>query len=88
MKTFVEKFIITTSETELDLDYPHYEGDEANEVHIPQSKLEYTEVPSMNIDDLIKILMKFKDEGADRIYIADHVDHQGYYFYGVKLIEI
>lgn len=88
MKTFVEKFIAVEKNLELDLEYPHYEGDIKNEVMIPYSKLEYIETPSMNIDEAIQILKKLKEKGSNRVYIADHTDHQGYYFYGVKLQEI
>lgn len=88
MKTFVEKFIGKESRTELDLEYPNYEGDEANEVMIPRNLLDFTEAPSMDIDEAIKILLELKSKGANRIYFADHCDHHGYYFYGVKLMEI
>lgn len=88
MKTFVEKFIAVESRTELDLDYPNYEGEERNEVMIPHNKLNFAEAPSMDIDEAIKILTELKEKGANRIYIADHCDHHGYYFYGVQLLEI
>jgi hypothetical protein len=87
MKTFLEKFIEVKSVTELDLDYPHYEGEERNEVLIP-SNLSFVEAPSMDIDNVLEIVNSLKESGANRIYIADHCDHHGYYFYGVKLIEI
>ncbi len=88
MKTFVEKLIAEESRTDLDLDYPHYEGEVKNEVMIPHSMLSFTEVPSLDIDEAIKILIGFKEKGANRVYIAEHCDHNGYYFYGVKLMEI
>lgn len=89
MKTFVEKFIAVESRTELDLEYPnYYYGEERNEVMIPHNKLKFAEAPSMDIDETIKILIELKEKGADRIYIADHCDHRGYYFYGVQLREI
>ena len=88
MKTFVEKFIGTEERTELDLDYPNYEGDERNEVMIPHNKLNFVEAPSIDIDEVIEILNQLKEKGANRVYIADHCDHNGYYFYGVNLIEI
>lgn len=88
MKTFVEKFIAEESRTDLDLDYPNYDGDEKNEVMIPHNKLIFVEAPSMDIDETIKILTDLKEKGANRIYIADHCDHNGYYFYGVQLLEI
>lgn len=93
MKTFVEKIVAVRDFTELDLDFPHHETDEygediRNDVMIPHSKLDYVEVPSMDINDVIQTLNDFKKMGANRVYIADHIDHHGYYFYGVKLIEI
>ena len=88
MRTFVEKFIAEESRTELDLDYPNYEGEERNEVMIPSNKLSFVEAPSMDIDEAIKILTELKDKGANRIYFADHCDHHGYYFYGTQLKEI
>ena len=88
MKTFVEKFIAVESRTDLDLEYPNYEGEVSNEVMTPHNKLNYVEVPSMDIDDVINILNELKEKGSNRVYIADHCDHHGYYFYGVELKEI
>jgi hypothetical protein len=89
MKTFVEKFIAVNSRTELDLEYPNYDdSDEKNDVMIPHSKLDFAVAPSIDIDDVIKILTELKEKGANRVYIADHSDHSGYYFYGVQLREI
>lgn len=88
MKTFVEKFIAEKTLTELDLEFPNYSGDVRNEVMIPHNKLSHAEAPSMDIDDAIKILNELKEMGSNRVYIADHCDHNGYHFYGVKLVEI
>ena len=88
MKTFVEKLIDCKTRTELDLEYPHYDGDDRNEVMIPYNKLSFVEAPSLDIDEAIKIITELKEKGANRVYIADHCDHHGYYFYGVKLVEI
>ena len=88
MKTFVEKFIVEESRTELDLDYPNYEGEERNEVMIPSNKLSWAEAPSMGIEEAIKILEDMKTKGANRVYFAAHCDHHGYYFYGTQLKEI
>lgn len=94
-KTFVEKFIDTIDVSDLDLEYPHYspsynEGDDAirNDVMIPWDKLDFVEAPSMDINDVLEVLNNLKEKGANRIYIADHGDHHGYYFYGVNLMEI
>ena len=88
MRTYVEKFVAVEARTELDMESPHYDGDECNEVMIPQHKLHYAEAPSMDIDDVMSLLNELKDKGANRIYIAQHCDHNGYYFYGVELKEI
>jgi len=88
LKTFVEKFITEESRTELDLDYPNYEGDVHNEVMIPHSKLDWAEAPSMDIDEAIKIISNMKEKGANRVYFSAHSDHHGYYFYGTQLKEI
>lgn len=88
MKTFVEKFIDKIDKTELDIEFPHYDGDEQNEVMIPYNKLNYVDTPSIEINAVIGILNSLKEQGADRVYIANHADHHGYYFYGVKLMEI
>ena len=57
---------------------------------IPYNKLNYVEssIPSIDIDTVIKTLQNLKESGADRVYIATHCDHNGYYFNGVKLKEI
>lgn len=81
MKTFVEKFI-------LDLDFPFYDDKEPNEVMSPMNRLDFAQCPSVDIDEVINLLNDLKTAGSNRVYIADHVDHHGYYFYGVKLIEI
>jgi len=91
MKTFVEKFINEQSLTELDGEYPYYETvdqEEPNEVMIPSQKLTFADTLSMDIEEAISILVKLKLDGANRVYISDHIDHRGYYFYGTKLIEI
>jgi len=88
MRKFVEIFIAVESRTELDLDFPNYDGDERNEIETPYDKLTWSEAPSMDIDETIKILTDLKEKGSNRVYIADHCDHHGYYFYGVELVEI
>jgi hypothetical protein len=89
MKTFVEKLVAAEERTELDLEYPYYDKlGNRNEVMVPYSVLNFVEAPPIDLDDAIKILTELKEKGADRVYIADHCDHHGYYFYGVKLLEI
>ena len=89
MKTYVEHFVAEESKNELDLEFPYYDGDEDNDVIIPYDHLSYVEdgVPSIPIDDVVEMLTKLKKAGANRVYIAPHCDHHGYYFYGVKLAE-
>jgi len=92
MKKFEETFIKRIDHTELDLDFPFYdnlEDEEGNNVIIPHKKLTYVDyVPSIDIDVVIKTLNDLKEAGSNRIYIATHEDHHGYYFYGVQLNEI
>ena len=89
MKIYREKFIVQESRTDIDLDPPFYDGDERNEIDTIWKELKYVDgVPSMELDELIGILQNMKRRGADRVYIATHEDHRGYYFYGVKLEEI
>ena len=89
MKSYREKFIVQESRTEIDLDPPFYDGDERNEIDTVWDELKYVDgVPSMELDELIGILQNMKRRGADRVYIATHEDHHGYYFYGVKLEEV
>ena len=89
MKRYKEKFVKEISRTEIDLDHPFYEngGDDKNEVETIDC--DFVEgVPSIGIDEVINILNDLKNSGADRVYIAEHCDHHGYYFYGVKLNQI
>ena len=89
MKNYIEKLITQESRTEIDLEPPFYDGDERNEIDTVWSELNYVDgVPSMELDELIGILQNMKRRGADRVYIATHEDHRGYYFYGVNLEEI
>lgn len=77
--------------TELDLQYPFYENDEAdepNEIEYSQDMRYDSETPSMEIIEVIKIMMNLQAHGADRVYMVPHSDHNGYYFYGVELKEI
>lgn len=88
MKTYREKFIEKISRIELDLEHPRYTGDDKNEVIIPYEDIVFAEAPSINIDELIELLEELKQKGSNRVYIAQHCDHHGYYFYGVKLSRI
>ena len=90
MKYYAERFVKEIRKTELDLDFPFYNGkdDQRNEVLSPHHLISFAEAPSIEIDEVMNIMTKLKNEGADRVYIADHSDHHGYYFYGVKLNEL
>lgn len=95
MKTYVEKFIAEESRTELDLQFPYYSDTEKDEngdtvsnevLYAPELRNSYVNIDvSMDIDEVVNILNSLKQKGAERVYIAEHLDHHGYYFYGVKL---
>jgi hypothetical protein len=88
MESFRETVIAKTELTDLDLMYPFYSGPESetrNDVEIPWDEICFSESPSAPIDEIISILTRLKESGADRVYIHDHCDHHGYYFTGVKL---
>jgi hypothetical protein len=88
MKKYEQKLVKEINRTELDLEHPFYEngGEERNEVETPN--FGFSEVPSISIDEVIDILNNLKNSGADRVCIAEHCDHHGYYFYGIKLTQI
>jgi hypothetical protein len=82
----VDKFDIT----DIDLDYNY--SDELDEngdnirIDIEESdEIGYAQCPPAKIDEVIEGLLILKNKGADRVYISEHVDHHGYYFYGIKL---
>jgi hypothetical protein len=97
MKTYVEKFIAEESRTELDLQFPYYSDTEKDEdgdtvrnvvIYAPELEDSYVSTDvSMDIDEVIGILNSLKQRGANRVYISDHCDHHGYYFYGVHMEE-
>lgn len=90
MRKFRETLLVKVNKTEIDLDFPFYtDGNEGkNDVEIPYEEITFGESPSMDIDEVMQILSDMKDKGSNRVYIADHSDHHGYHFYGVKLTEI
>ncbi len=91
MKIFEEKFVYRDSVTDIDLQYPFYHGDDRNEVitSSEMGEVEYWDgAPSIDTWELIDVLEHIKEQGAERVYIADHSEHRGYYFYGVKLKEV
>jgi hypothetical protein len=89
MKRYLETVVAKESVTELDLVFPFYDEDQnINEVEIPYSEIKFAEAPSIDINYVINTLLNMKEKGANRVYIADHIDHHGYYFYGVKLEEL
>lgn len=79
--------------TDLDLEY-YYDLDKEDENGDPiridielSDETNFTEVPPAKIDDVINGLIELKNNGSEYVYIADHCDHHGYYFYGIKLTE-
>jgi len=88
MRTFVEELIAEKSKTELDLEFPYYDGSNPNKVLIPDSHLAGMELPSMDLNEAILILQSMKVRGANRVYFSASRNHQGYYFYGTQLKEI
>jgi hypothetical protein len=87
-KTFAERLVETVDKTELDCDFPFYTGENGERNEVLSPSLPFVEVPSLPIDEVIAVLQQLKDKGANRVYIADHVDHHGYYFYGTKLQQL
>jgi len=91
MKTYVEKLVGVIQNTELDLDPPYYtEGsEERNTFLCDERAFEYgAGQESVDIDYMIEYLKHLKDQGANRVRIAYHSDHRGYYVYGCELIEV
>lgn len=83
---YKEEFVAQIENINLDLKHPYYDlEDNPNDVEIPRNQLDYANVPSIEIKELESIINQLKENGADRVYIASHVNHRGYYFYGVKL---
>jgi hypothetical protein len=78
--------------TDLDLEYYYSEEKDENDDPIRidielSDETHFTEVPPAKIDDIINGLVELKNKGSEYVYIADHTDHHGYYFYGIKLTE-
>lgn len=88
MKKYKEILIEEVSEDELDLESPFYDGDERNEIDSSELGDIWSESPSIDIDEVIKILSSLKEKGANRVYLFAHSDHHGYIITGVKLVEL
>lgn len=84
MKHFKEELVLKIDLTDLDAKYPYYEGEVRNEVE----QYDGNEVPSLNINKLISDLNLMKDHGCNKVTIEPHIDHRGYYLYGLKLTEV
>lgn len=85
-ETLVDSFDIT----DIDLDYYYSDekdedGDDIRINILTSNDVKFSECPPAKIDELINGLIDLKHKGTERVYIAEHTDHQGYYFYGVKL---
>ena len=87
METFAEKFIGKIPKTELDLEWPFYGPEDVRNEVLTSSQID-CDVPSISTTDLETLITEFKSAGATRMYISTHIDHQGYYFYGVELVKI
>lgn len=89
---FKETYIEEIEHSELDLEYPFYTVDENDEDVRSEieydNKVDWSESPSIEIDEVIKTLETLKSKGANRCYIIAHSDHYGYVFTGVKLEKI
>jgi hypothetical protein len=88
--TLQEKLVGYFDITDIDLDYNYSKEVDENgdkiRLDIRQSdKVHYCECPPAKIDEVIEQLTHLKNKGAEHVYIAEHVDHHGYYFYGIKL---
>lgn len=59
------------------------ETDEANDIDFLNDV--WSESSSMPIDEALKILTDLKENGAERVYIYAHGDHNNYIFTGVTL---
>lgn len=89
MKIYKEILVASENRTELDSEFPFYEDPEQEERNeVIGVDLNFGgDVPSMSIFELRDMLNRFIKKGAQRIYIAEHEDHRGYYFNAVKLEE-
>ena len=88
MKRYKETVIEEIQYSELDLDPPFYDetGIESNVVETAENI--WAEVPSIDLDLIIKTLTDLKEKGATRVYVYAHVDHMGYIFTGTKIEEV
>lgn len=86
---YKEVFIYEESITDLDGQFPFYNpgSDEPNGVMMLNDLRFDDDVPAVSITDLRNILTKLEEKGAERVYIATHCDHRGYYFTGIKIVE-
>lgn len=46
------------------------------------------ELDSMLIEDVVEILNRLKESGAERVCFGTHADHGSYFFLGTKRVEI
>jgi hypothetical protein len=89
---YQEKLVDKFDITDIDLEYNYSEevdenGDQIRIDIVHSDDVYYSECPPAKIDEVIEQLIELKNKGAERVYISEHVDHHGYYFYGVKLEE-
>jgi len=88
MKKFKESLIEEIEISDIEsMSEPFYTGDERNDVEMPDNDVWY-EADSINIDVVIKTLEQLKNNGANRVYLYSHGDHNSYILTGVNCQEI
>lgn len=91
MRKKIEKVIHSESRIDLDVRPPYYDDhrQEGGKVELAWKQMPFADVAySLEISDLTNLLVQAKELGADRVVIAPHVDHIGYYFYFTKVKEV
>jgi len=84
-KKYTEVLVGKFDITDIDLEYYYPNNDDNRvEIHSPNN---YNDIPPPRIDELIEKLTTLKNKGAERVYIDSHIDHHGFYFYGIKLMD-
>ena len=89
---FREEFISRVAKHEIDLGFPYFNDDhEMNVIEKTEevkNNTRFVTDASLDIDEVIDILMEMKNKGANRLYIEEESPDQGYIFCGTKLNKI
>lgn len=90
MKTFKETYITTLGREDLDLKYPYYDRVDQEEPNVVTrcEETQYHGIESLELSELQYVCEVLRQRGANRVYIEEHSDYQGYIFVGVKLEEL